>query len=109
MPRVHVETARLQLRGCLGLIADDVEDLLEPGAERAPRCWPSLASWPGAALLEHDAWLADRDRRLRSATPGSASGPTPRELWYALDTEIDPDALLTRAESDLMALEEEIS
>src|SRR5207245_1401924 len=30
-------------------------------------------------------------------------------LWYALDTAIGPDALLDRAESDLMAVEEDIA
>jgi hypothetical protein len=107
MPRVHVETARLQLAGCLSLIADDVEDLLERApSERSQLDEPrELAR---AALVEHDAWLADR---LETAhrDPRLGERAYAAQLWYALDTEIDPDALLTRAESDLMALEEEIS
>jgi hypothetical protein len=107
LPRVHVETARLQLAGCLGLLDEGVEELLE----RAPS-ERSLLDGPRetarAALVEHDGWLADR---LESAQrdPRLGERAYAARLWYALDTEIDPDALLTRAESDLMALEEEIA
>jgi uncharacterized protein (DUF885 family) len=107
MPRVHVETARLQLAGCLGLLDEGVEELLE----RAPS-ERSLLDGPResarSALVEHDRWLADR---LESAQrdPRLGDRAYAARLWYALDTEIDPDALLTRAESDLMALEEEIA
>jgi hypothetical protein len=107
MPRVHVETARTQLRGTLALLADDVEELLD----RAPTERGLLAEpreLARAALLEHDDWLAEQ---LESAQrdPRLGDRAFAARLWYTLDTEIDPDALLTRAESDLMALEEEIS
>jgi hypothetical protein len=107
LPRVHVETARLQLGGCIALIGEGIDELLE----RAPT-ERSLLDGPRAtaraALLEHDGWLADR---LESAhrDPRLGERAYAARLWYALDTEIDPDALLTRAESDLMALEEEIA
>jgi Bacterial protein of unknown function (DUF885) len=107
MPRVHVETARTQLQGTLGLLADGVEELLERApTERGLLTEPrELAR---AALVEHEAWLADRlDGSQRD--PRLGERPYAARLWYMLDTEIDPDALLTRAESDLMALEEEIS
>lgn len=107
MPRVHVETARLQLAGSLALLDDGVEELLE----RAPT-ERDLMTEPreGAreALLEHDAWLAAQlDTAGRDPRLGERAFAA--RLWYALDTEIDPDALLTRAESDLMAVEEEIA
>ena len=47
--------------------------------------------------------------RTATATRGWASSGSPRKLWYALDTETSPDQLLTRAESDLQAVEEEIA
>jgi hypothetical protein len=107
MPRVHVETARLQLAGCLSLLVEGVEELLE----RAPSERDQLdepRELARRALLEHDTWLADRlEDSHRDPQLGERAYAA--QLWYALDTEIDPDALLTRAESDLMALEEEIA
>ena len=107
MPRVHVETARTQLSGCLSLLGDEVEDLLR----RAPSERGLLAEpreQARAALLEHDAWLADQTEGAQK-DPRLGERAYAAQLWYALDTEIDPDALLTRAESDLMAIEDEIS
>ncbi len=107
MPRVHVETARLQLAGALSLLDSDVEELLgRAPTERALVEGPREAA--RAALEEHDRWLLDR---LESSQrdPRLGERAFAAQLWYALDTEIDPDALLTRAESDLMAIEEEIS
>ena len=107
MPRVHVETARLQLGGALALLDGEVEELLQ----RAPTERDQLAEpreLARAALVEHDAWLHDRlEGSQRDPRLGDRAYAA--QLWYALDTEIDPDALLTRAESDLMATEEEIA
>jgi uncharacterized protein (DUF885 family) len=107
MPRVHVETARLQLRGSLALLDDGIDELLDRApTERGLLVEPrELAR---AALLEHDGWLADRVETAHG-DPRLGERAYAAKLWYALDTEIDPDSLLTRAESDLMALEEEIS
>jgi hypothetical protein len=107
MPRVHVETARSQLAGALSLLDADVEELLgRAPTERALVDGPREAA--RAALVEHDQWLLDRlDSSQRDPRLGERAFAA--QLWYALDTEIDPDALLTRAESDLMAIEEEIS
>jgi uncharacterized protein (DUF885 family) len=107
MPHVHVETARLQLAGCLILLDEGLEELLD----RAPTersLLDGVRETARSALVEHDRWLADR---LESAQrdPRLGERAYAARLWYALDTEIDPDALLTRAESDLMALEEEIA
>ncbi len=107
MPRVHVETAIGQARGAVALLGDPVEGLLEraPGARSAVDDARTAAA---AALEDHARWLtdqlpvADRSPRLR---PDAYAA----RLWAALDTETGPDALLTRAESDLMAIEEQLA
>ena len=87
--------------------ATTVDDLLRPGADERgpadeprgwprPRCSSTTPGWPtGSTERQRDPRLGERAFAAR--------------LWYALDTETDPDALLTRAESDLMAIEEEIA
>lgn len=107
MPRVHVETAIGQVRGTTALLGRPLEELMaaEPGM-----AGPVAAARDGAAeaLAGHGRWLesqlpvADGEPRLGEAAFAA-------RLWYTLDTETGPDALLTRAESDLQALEEEIS
>ena len=107
MSRVHVETAIGQARGVLDLLGDDLEALLH----RAPAARSQVdAVRPAAAdALERFA------RWLESSLPDSDADPRLGEqrfaakLWYTLDTETSPDALLTRAESDLQAVEEEIA
>ncbi|MFL6098651.1 MAG: DUF885 domain-containing protein [Actinomycetales bacterium] len=107
MPRVHVETARLQLAGCLSLLGEGVDELLERApTERVLLDEPRETA--RQALLEYGAWLGDRAESA-GRDPRLGERAFAARLWYALDTEIDPDALLTRAESDLMALEEEIA
>lgn len=107
MPRVHVETAITQAHGARALLAGPVDELVE----RAPRARAEVDAArevAAAALAEHADWLhdqlplAERDPRLR---PDAFAA----RLWSALDTETGPDALLTRAESDLMALEEQLA
>jgi len=107
MSRVHVETAILQARGTVGLLTTDLEPLLEAVPTlRAPTAAARDAAL--AALTEHTAWLeaqlpvSDGDPRLGEQQYGA-------RLWYTLDTETSPDVLLTRAESDLQAVEEEIA
>ena len=107
MPRMHVETAISRTRGALALLNQPVDVLLEraPGQRGAVDQARTLAA---DALEQHARWLtdqlpaADRDPRLRPAAYAA-------RLWSALDTETGPDALLTRAESDLMALEEQLA
>jgi uncharacterized protein (DUF885 family) len=107
MPRVHVETAVLQARGTVGLLGEPVERLA--GADGALRSSVLAArDAAAAALAEYADWLEAR-------LPDSDGDPRLGEqryaarLWYALDTETTPDALLLRAESDLQAVEEEIA
>ena len=107
MPRVHTETAVGQVRGAASLLGHPTDALLQraPGARAAV----DAARGPAAEALEqHARWLeaqladADRDPRLGARDYAA-------RLWYALDTHTGPDALLDRAESDLMAVEEEIA
>ncbi len=107
MPRVHVETAITQTRGAIALLGGPVESLL--GRAPGRRADVDGARGPAAEALEqHARWLTDqlpaaeRSPRLRPEAYAA-------RLWAALDTETGPDALLTRAESDLMALEEQLA
>ncbi len=107
MPRVHVETAVGQTRGAAALLGEPVDDLLRrsPGSRSAVDAARAVAA---PALEQHARWLDDqvaesvRDPRLGDRAFAA-------RLWYALDTHTGPDALLDRAESDLMAVEEEIA
>ena len=107
MPRVHVETAIAQARGVLTMLGQDVEPLLA----RAPSLRAEVDPARGAAaeaISDHVTWLESRlpgsDRDPRLGAPAYAA-----KLWYELDTEMTPDKLLTHAESDLMAVEEQIA
>ncbi|NLT57009.1 MAG: DUF885 domain-containing protein [Actinomycetales bacterium] len=107
MPRVHVETAIVQTRGIAGMLGADLDTLLD----RAPALRAEVLPARAAAL---DA-LAEHTRWLEAALPTSDGDPRLGErlyaarLWYTLDTETTPDVVLTRAESDLQAVEEEIA
>ncbi len=107
MPRVHVETAAARARGSVGMLGPAIDTLLE----REPGMRPAVdeaREAAAAALLEHAGWLesalgdSDGDPRLGEARFAA-------KLWYTLDTQTTPDALLTRAESDLQAVEEELA
>jgi uncharacterized protein (DUF885 family) len=106
MPRVHVETAVGQARGVLSLLGEDVDALAARVTGGA-----ALAAGPRAAAAEA---VEDFVGWLEAALPEADGEPRLGEqsfaakLWYALDTYTTPDSLLTRAESDLQAIEEEI-
>ncbi len=107
MSRVHVETAAAQARGVVALLGEDVDALLE----RAPAARAQVDAvrvGAAAALEEYARWL---EARLpdSEADPRLGEQRFAAKLWYALDTETSPDVLLTRAESDLQAVEEEIA
>lgn len=107
MPRVHVETAIAQARGLAGMLGDDVEALAaEPGG--SARGLRDARDDAVAALGEHLGWL---EAQLPESDGDPRLGPEryAAKLWYTLDCEVGPDALLTRAESDLQAVEEEIA
>jgi uncharacterized protein (DUF885 family) len=107
MPRVHVETAVAQARGVVAMLGEDVDALLD----RAPAARGQVDAVRASAA----AALEDYARWLESRLPDSDGDPRLGEqrfaakLWYTLDTETSPDQLLTRAESDLQAVEEEIA
>lgn len=107
MSRVHVETAIVQARGAIGMLGGEVDDLLtrEPLLRGEVEPARVLAV---EALTEHARWLegqvpvSDGDPRLGAERFAA-------KLWYTLDTETTADTLLTRAESDLQAVEEAIA
>lgn len=107
MPRVHVETAAVQVRGAASLLGEPVDALLSraPGETAAVDAARATAA---DALEQHARWLeskvaeSERDPRLGEREFAA-------RLWYSLDTHTGPDTLLDRAESDLMAVEEEIA
>ena len=107
MPRVHVETAVSRTEGIVWMLTGEVPPLLIEDDALSSRVAEAAAS-AAAALTEHRAWLeaqlpvSDGDPRLGEQSYAA-------RLWYTLDTETGPDALLTRAESDLQALEEEMA
>ncbi|RKS09926.1 uncharacterized protein (DUF885 family) [Nocardiopsis sp. Huas11] len=107
MPRVHVETALAQLAGARELLTTDVPAL----AERDPglRGRVEEAARTGlAAVEEYEAWLRSR-LETATADPRLGERDFAAQLWYTLDSEISPEALLVRAESDLLATEEAIA
>lgn len=107
MPRVHVETAITQVNGAQALLGAPVDELIE-AAPAARGVVDQARAVAEAALDEHARWLTDqlpdahREPRLRPEAFAA-------RLWTELDTETGPDALLTRAESDLMAVEEQLA
>jgi uncharacterized protein (DUF885 family) len=107
MSRVHVETAVLRANGAVSLLGAPVDMLLD----RAPgrRSEVDAAREPAArALREHVAWLKEQVEDA-DADPRLGEQAFAARLWYALDTETSPDALLDRAESDLMAVEDRLA
>jgi len=106
MPRVHVETAAVQARGLVAMLAG-VDELAALDAGFAPRL-RSARDDAATALAEHAGWL-DAQVPVSDGDPRLGPERYAAKLWYALDSEVGPDALLTRAESDLQAVEEAIA
>ncbi|NYH54279.1 uncharacterized protein (DUF885 family) [Nocardiopsis arvandica] len=107
MPRVHVETALAQAEGARTMLLSDVPAL----AAKEPSAASEVEPARGAALAaveEYTAWLRGR---LEDATADPRLGERDfaAQLWYTLDSELSPEALLVRAESDLLATEEAIA
>src|SRR4051794_2985358 len=107
MPRVHVETAAMQADGAVGLLGEPVEALLERAPGRRGEV-DAAREQAARALREH----APRPRERADeadADPRLGDQAFAARLWYALDTQTSPDALLDRAESGLMAVEERLA
>lgn len=105
MPRVHVETALAQAAGARAMLASDVPALAAGGA---PSDLEPAREAALAAVEEHAAWLRDR-LETATADPRLGERDFAAQLWYTLDSELSPEALLVRAESDLLATEEAIA
>lgn len=107
MPRIHVETAIGRTHGALALLGAPTDVLLA----RAPR-QQSVTDRARTAAAEalglHARWLHDQ-LRVAERSPRLRPEAYAARLWSALDTETGPDPLLTRAESDLMSLEDELA
>ena len=107
MPRVHVETAITQFTGTRTMLATQLERALaeepalrrevEPARDRAVDALDAHLEWLGDALDS-----AFRDPRLGEAAFA-------RKLSLTLDAAQDADAVLARAEGDLLRLEELIA
>jgi len=106
MPRVQVETAIDQCRGTQVLLTDELEPLLGETPGLAGEVLP-VRDAALAALAQHARWL-EAQLPVSDGDPRLGDQAYAARLWYTLDTETGPDALLTRAESDLQAIEEEI-
>ena len=105
--RVHAETALSRSTGARRLLTDDLPALaltssaLPPGLERARET--ALA-----ALEEYISWLR-AEIEFATADPRLGERVFAARLWYTLDSQLSPEALLVRAESDLIATEEELA
>jgi uncharacterized protein (DUF885 family) len=107
MPRVHVETAIVQARGIQSLLSGDLDPVLRQETGLADRA-AAARDDALAALAEHTRWL-EAQLPVADGEPRLGEQAYAARLWYTLDTETGPDALLTRAESDLQAIEEQIA
>ncbi|MFN8076762.1 MAG: DUF885 domain-containing protein [Kineosporiaceae bacterium] len=111
MPRVHVETAIGQARGTAALLDAPLTERLEAAPASAGDLAGELAEPRRAAaeaLEEYASWLTDQLPHA-DADPRLGEQRYAARLWYALDSETTPDQVLTRAESDLQAVEEELA
>ncbi|MFD6099783.1 DUF885 domain-containing protein [Nocardiopsis flavescens] len=108
MSRVHVETALARLEGARTLLSDDVPALAARDPEAAPADLENALEAALSAVEEYGEWLGGR---LEGATADPRLGERvfAARLWYTLDSELSPEALLVRAESDLIATEEALA
>lgn len=105
-PRVHVETAAGQFAGAAALVRDEVPELVAQAPSLTGVVQP-LADSAAAALDEFAGWLrstvdgADRDPRLGRRLWEA-------RLWHTLDTELSAAEVLSRAQTNLERVTEEI-
>ncbi len=107
MSRVHVETAITQTRGIVAMLGEQLDALLDAEPALRAEVAPARQAAVGA-LTDHLRWL-DAQLPVSDGDPRLGDQRFAARLWYALDTQTTPDSLLTRAESDLQAVEEEIA
>ncbi len=98
MPRIHVETAILQLRGARGLIAGQVAAVVDDAevVEAAQAAVASFIAWLEARLDR-----SDRDPRLGERLYSAT-------LWHSLDDDTSAVVLLDEAEEFLNGVTDEL-
>jgi uncharacterized protein (DUF885 family) len=104
-PRVHTETAILQTTGAINLVSSGFDDL----ANQAPQLKPELSAAQAkatAALTEYRDWL--QQEVLPEAKGEFRLGPDKfrKKLQFLLDSELSPEAILARAEGELVSVTE---
>ncbi len=107
MSRVHVETALAQAAGARAMLASDVPALAAREPSAASQVEPAREA-ALAAVEDYAAWLRG-ELEAAHADPRLGERDFAAQLWYTLDSELSPEALLVRAESDLIATEEAIA
>jgi uncharacterized protein (DUF885 family) len=111
MPQVHIETALTQFAGTRRLIADELGRLARDadGSERElSRSVPPALE----AIGEHTRWLEQRladGHRDGFRDPRIGAELFTTKLRLVLDTELTADEVLSRAETDLVRVSEEIA
>ena len=110
MPEVHIETALTQFAGTRRLITGELgklaQDVNGPERELSRAVTAALE-----AIDEHTLWLEQRladGRRDGFRDPRIGAELFATKLRLALDTELTADEVLSRAETDLVRVSEEI-
>jgi uncharacterized protein (DUF885 family) len=108
MPRVHVETAIGQFAGTRTLLATELERALTQEPTLRAEVEPAR---DGAieAIDAHIDWLRTQLDDGAAGEPRLGPEKFSRKLSLTLDTHSDADAVLFRAESDLLRVEERIA
>lgn len=107
MPRVHVETALAQVAGARAMLTAQVPALVAQEPSQASVVEPARVR-ALTAVQEYEGWLRGQLEGA-SGDPRLGERDYAAQLWYTLDSELSPEALLVRAESDLIATEEAIA
>ena len=107
VPRVHAETALARLAGARTLLTDELPALAATASTPPSRLEGSREA-ALAAVDEYTSWLR-AESEFATADPRLGERVFAARLWYTLDSELSPEALRVRAESDLIATEEELA
>lgn len=107
IPRAHAETALAQLAGARTLLTDTLP-VLAATASAPPSRLEGSREAALAAVDEYTSWLR-AENEFATADPRLGERVFAARLWYTLDSELSPEALRVRAESDLIATEEELA
>ena len=111
MPQVHIETALIQFAGTRRLITDELGPLARDG-DGSGRALSRAVPPALEAIDEHTRWLEQRladGRRQGFRDPRIGAELFTTKLRLVLDTELTADEVLSRAETDLVRVSEEIA